>query len=119
MRCVKYLVPVMLALVCSYALTAEDTEKHGKGGIHGALSAAPAGSDAKVLGVLTTKSKDAGEQTLNVIAANDEVAATIKGLVAKSAKVSVKGEKSADGKSITVSEIKEYTGGKHGDKAAK
>jgi len=108
MRNVKYLVPLVVALLFSFVATAEEGKERvkGPGGMYGTLSAAPAGADAKVLGVLKAKTKD-GEKSLNLLAANDTVAATIKELVAKSARVIVKGEKSADGNSVTVSEIKE------------
>jgi hypothetical protein len=97
---VKFLLPLGLALLCSFALAA-DKEAHAKPTM-GVLAAAPAGGDAKVLGTLKVK-----DVVLNVIAANDEVAAKIKELVTKSARVAVVGEKSADGKSITVSKIEE------------
>jgi len=119
MRCAKYLVPLAVALLFSYALAAEEGEKRakGEGGVYGVLSAAPAGGDAKVLGVIKMKSKD-GEKSVNVLAANDEVGAKIKELVAKGARVAIRGEKSADGSSITVSKIEE-AGGKRGDKEHK
>jgi len=121
MRCVKYLVPLTVALLCAFAFAADDhKDSHGKGdgSVFGVLSAAPAGGDAKLLGVLKTKEKHE-DKSLNVMAANDEVAAKIKELVAKGAKVKAKGEKSADGNSITISEIKEATIEKHGDKEHK
>jgi hypothetical protein len=114
MKAVKYLVPLAVALLWSFSLAAEEGHSKGEGMTRGTLSAAPAGADAKVLGVLKVKVEGV-EKSLNVLPANDTVAATIKDLVAKGAKVTVKGEKSADGNSITVSEIKESKGRQRGE----
>ncbi|MCY3018747.1 MAG: hypothetical protein NTW87_06930 [Planctomycetota bacterium] len=119
MRSVKVWLPLLVALLCGVGLAAEKEGKEGKGDakgkpMFGVLSEAPAGGDAKVLGVFKTKVKGGEEKSLNVIAANDEISAQIKELVKKGAKVKLAGELSADGASITVSKIAEPTEGKAG-----
>ena len=114
MKSVTLLVPLTVALLCSLSLAAEKEGKgDGKRPLMGTLSAAPAGGDAKVLGVLKTSIKHE-DKSINLIAAGDDVAAQIKDLVAKGAKVKVMGDLSADSTSITVSKISEATEGKAG-----
>ena len=119
MKYVRYVVPLAVALLFSFALAAAEgggeTAPKGTGGTmcSGKLSAAPAGGDVKVLGVLKT-SIDNQDKSLNVLAANDTISSTIKDLVKKSATVNVKGELSADKSSIMVTEITESGGKKLG-----
>jgi hypothetical protein len=123
MKGARVLVPLALALLCSFALAAD---KEGKGDakskpLYGVLSEPAAGGDAKVIAVLKTKIKDE-DKSLNVIAGKDELTAQIKELAKKGAKVRVQGEVNADKTSITVSKIaesegKDAKGGKKGKDA--
>jgi hypothetical protein len=112
---------VLVAVLCAFALAGDKAK--GKGAaVHGALSEAPAGGDAKVVAVLTTKDKETKQaKTINVIAANDALATQLKDLAKKGAKVKIKGEVSADGASITASEVDEAPakGADGGDKPKK
>ncbi|MGD0089501.1 MAG: hypothetical protein ABSE73_06230 [Planctomycetota bacterium] len=109
MKGVKFLLPLSLALLCSFALAADaDSPKKGDS-TFGTLSEAPAGGDAKVIAVLKVKGHDQNK-SLNVIATGDELIAQIKDLAKKGAKVKAKGDVSADGASITVTKIDEAKG---------
>jgi len=124
MRSATIWLPLTLALMCAFVFGADKEGKTKDKPLFGTLSEAPAGGDAKVLGVLKTTIKHE-ERSVNVIAASDDVAAQIKELVKKAAKVKVAGELSADNTSITVSKIEEAKEGKaghgkdKGDKAPK
>ena len=65
---------------------------------------APAGAGAKVLAVLKGVDSD---KTLNILAANDDVAKQIKELAKKGATVNVSGQYDANRTSMTVSAISE------------
>ena len=112
MKAVSLLVPLTVALLCSLTLAADKEAKTADAGkskpLFGTLAEAPAGGDAKILGVFKTSIKHE-DKTINVIAASDDVAAQIKDLVKKAAKVKIMGDLAADNSSITVSKIAEAT----------
>ena len=83
---------------------------------HGVLAAPAADAAADVVAVLTVKHPDSKSFALKT--ADATLAGKIKELAAKSAMVVVKGELSADGKSIAVTKVNEAPA-KHADKPAK
>ena len=111
MRIARVLAAVAMALLCAGALAAEGGKGKGKDkgkgkpeSTSGILAAAPAGADAKVLAVLKMVDND---KTVNVLAANDDVAKQIKDLAKKGATVNLTGQYNNDRTSITVSAISE------------
>jgi hypothetical protein len=107
MRVARICATVALALLCASALAADAGKGKAKSkaeSTSGTLAEAPAGGDAKVLGVL--KAVD-GDKTTNVIAGSDDIATQIKDLVKKGAMVNITGQFNTDRTSITVSAISE------------
>ncbi|MEI6236144.1 MAG: hypothetical protein WCT04_24070 [Planctomycetota bacterium] len=94
MRMVKFVVPFLLALFLSCA---QGAEKKEGGGIHGELAAAPAGSAAGVVGVVTVKghAKKGAEapapKVYNIVADGD-LAKKVAELVGKDVDIKGSGE---------------------------
>jgi hypothetical protein len=83
----------------------------------GMLAAKPADAAANVLATLTVKGREDKEVVYSVLATDELVVGKIAELLAKGEKVSITGELSADGKSITASEAVAAPAKKTGDKA--
>ena len=109
MRVARVCLTVALALLCTVALAGQagkgrDRDKAKSESTSGTLSEAPAGGNAKILAVLKGVDSD---KTLNVMAANDEVAKQIKELAKKGATVNMSGQYDANRTAMTVSAISE------------
>lgn len=95
---------VMVFSACMVMAAAKDKEEN-KGNWRGVLAAAPATAAADVVATLT--SKPLGEKPVNLVTTNATLAASIKELAAKGATVVIRGEKNADGTSVTVKDCQE------------
>lgn len=96
MRMVKYVVPFMLAMFIMSAQSAE--EKHM--GVHGDLTAAPAGAAAGVVGVVTVKAHgkpgaDAPAPKVYNLVADGDLAKQVTALVGKNVDIKGSGEPAA------------------------
>ncbi len=95
MRMVKYVVPFMLALLIS--VSAQSAEKKEGGKVHGDLTAAPAGSAAGVVGVVTVKAHgkpgaEAPAAKVYNLVADGDLAKKVAELVGKNVDITGSGE---------------------------
>jgi len=109
MRVARVCVTVALALLCAVAWAGEagkrkDRDRSKPEATSGTLAEAPAGANSKVLAVLKGVDSD---KSLNLLAANDDVATKIKELAKKGATVNVSGQYDANRTNFTVSAISE------------
>jgi len=95
---------VMVLSACMI-VSAKDKEEN-KGNWRGVLAAAPATAAANVVATFTCDVLN-NDKPVSLMTTNATLAASVKDLAAKGATVVIRGEKSADGLSVTVKDCQE------------